>query len=111
MVIYDTNIVTALKTILPCYYENFIKADITLPCITYISNLNEAEIDADTQRVSNIGYTIKLWIDDLADKHYLTDIQNKMWQMGFTLVGTNEIVVDRVIQEVMNYEAIGLEVF
>lgn len=111
MVIYDTNIVTALKTILPCYYENFIKDDITLPCITYISNLNEAEIDADTQRVSNIGYTVKLWIDSLADKHYMTDIQNTMKTMGFILVGTNELVSDRVIQEIMNYEATGLEVF
>lgn len=111
MVIYDTQIVAALKIILPCYYENYIKDSIELPCITYMSNANESEAEGDTQRVSHLGYTIKLWVDNIEHKSYLTAIQSKMKEMGFVLSGTTEIVNGRVIQVAMNFEATGLEIY
>lgn len=110
MVIYDEFIVAALETILPCYYENYI-TKVELPCITYISNSNESAAEGDTQRISHLSYTIKLWTDDLSQKDYLTQIQNKMKTMGFVLTSTVEIVNNRVIQIAMNYDATGIEVF
>jgi len=35
-----TEVVTALKTILPTYYEYFCNSDTALPCITYTEYMN-----------------------------------------------------------------------
>ena len=116
MIDFDKNIVTALSAIevsegvfLPCYYENFIIEDITLPCITYVENNNSSYLEGDALRYSHINYTVKLWMDNKTQQSYLPAIDEAMRDMGFVRNSTNEIVNGRVIEKIMDYEAIGWE--
>lgn len=116
MIDFDKNIMTALSAIevsegvyLPCYYENFITQDITLPCITYVENNNSSYLEGDALRYSHLNYTIKLWMDDKNQQIYLNAIDEAMKEIGFIRQSTNEIVNGRVIEKIMDYEAIGWE--
>ena len=116
MIDFDKSIMTALSAIevsegvyLPCYYENFITQDITLPCITYVENNNSSYLEGDTLRYSYLNYTIKLWMDDKNQQIYLNPIDEAMKEIGFIRQSTNEIVTGRVIEKIMDYEAIGWE--
>ncbi len=109
MIDFDPNIVEALSVVLPCYYENFITQDITLPCITFVENNNSSYYEGDTLRYSHINYTIKLWMDDKNQQSYLAEIDKVMKGMGFVRNSTNELVNGRVIEKIMDYEAIGFE--
>lgn len=109
MIDFDPSIVEALSVILPTYYENFINEEIVLPCITYVGNNNSSYLEGDTLRYSHINYTIKLWMDNKNQQHYLADIDEVMKRLGFVRNATNEIVSGRVIEKIMDYEAIGWE--
>ena len=116
MIDFDKNIMAALSVIevsegvyLPCYYENFITQDITLPCITYVENNNSSYLEGDTLRYSHLNYTIKLWMDNKNQQIYLNPIDEAMLELGFVRQATNEIVNGRVIEKIMDYEAIGWE--
>lgn len=109
MIDFDPSIVEALSVILPTYYENFITGEITIPCITYVENNNSSYLEGDTLRFSHLNYTIKLWMDDKNQQHYLADIDEVMKRMGFVRNSANEIVSGRVIEKIMDYEAIGWE--
>ena len=109
MIDFDPSIVEALSVILPTYYENFIIEDIQLPCITYVENNNSSYLVGDTLRYSHLNYTIKLWMDNKNQQHYLADIDEVMKRMGFVRNSTNEIVSGRIIEKIMDYEAIGYE--
>lgn len=118
MIDFDKQIVAALSGIevsqgvyLPCYYENFITEDITLPCITYVENNNSSYLEGDALRYSHINYTVKLWMDNKTQQSYLADIDDTMKRLGFVRNSTNEIVNGRVIEKIMDYEAIGWEDF
>ena len=116
MIDFDKNIMAALSVIevsegvyLPCYYENFITQDITLPCITYVENNNSSYLEGDALRYSHLNYTIKLWMDNKNQQIYLNPIDEAMLELGFVRQATNEIVNGRVIEKIMDYEAIGWE--
>lgn len=109
MIDFDPNIVEALSVILPCYYENFITKDITLPCITYVANNNSSYLEGDTLRYSHLNYTIKLWMDNKTQQSYLAEIDSTMKRLGFVRNSATEIVTGRVIEKIMDYEAIGFE--
>ena len=111
MIDFDPSIVEALSVILPTYYENFIIEDITLPCITYVENNNSSYLEGDALRYSHLNYTIKLWMDNKTQQSYLSEIDAVMKRMGFVRNSTNEIVNGRVIEKIMDYEAIGWENF
>lgn len=109
MIDFDKQIVEALSDILPCYYENFITSEITLPCITYAENNNSAYLEGDTLRYSYLNYTIKLWMDNKNQQSYLARIDQAMFDMNFRRTASNELVNGRVIEKIMDYEAIGFE--
>ena len=116
MIDFDKNIMAALSTIevsegvyLPCYYENFITDQITLPCITYIANNNSSYLEGDTLRYSHLNYTVKLWMDNKTQQSYLAAIDEAMRDMGFFRNSANELVDGRLIVKIMDYEAIGYE--
>ena len=109
MIDFDPNVVEALSVILPTYYENFITEEITLPCITFVENNNNSYYEGDTLRYSHLNYTIKLWMDNKEQQSYLAEIDATMKGLGFVRNSTNELVNGRVIEKIMDYEAIGFE--
>lgn len=111
MIDFDPSIVEALSVILPTYYENFITDEITLPCITFVENNNSSYLEGDALRYSHINYTVKLWMDNKTQQSYLAEIDDTMKRLGFVRNSTNELVNGRVIEKIMDYEAIGWEDF
>lgn len=109
MIDFDPSIVEALSVILPTYYENFITEEITLPCITYVENNNSSYLEGDTLRYSHLNYTVKLWMDTKAQQTYLAEIDETMKRLGFVRNSALEIVSGKVIEKIMDYEAIGYE--
>ena len=96
-----TDIVKELNKILPTYYELFCDSNTKLPCFTYIENINQDVVTGDTLGYSSIGYTIKLWANDVADI--------VMRKLGYRRKSSNELTVDNQIEKIMTYEALGLE--
>ncbi len=110
MIDFDKQIVAALSNIgLPCYYENFITSEITLPCITYVENNNSSYLEGDALRYSHLNYTIKLCMDNKTQQSYLPLIDHTMIEMGFVRNSCTELVNGSVIEKIMDYEAIGYE--
>ena len=105
-----TDIVKELNKILPTYYELFCDSNTKLPCFTYIENINEDVVTGDTLGYSSIGYTIKLWANDVADiDRYSNEADIVMRKLGYRRKSSNELTVDNQIEKIMNYEALGLE--
>ena len=66
MIDYDSQLVTALKSILPTYHELLLVAGTKTPCISYQEQNNYTDVDGDTIGYSKISYQIKIWGTDIA---------------------------------------------
>ena len=61
MIDYHSELVNALKTILPTHYEMTLTSKTTTPCISYMEINNYVSINGDTLGYSRIAYQIKVW--------------------------------------------------
>lgn len=109
-----TNIVKALNDILPTYYEMTLHKGIQTPCISYMETNNYSEKDGDTLGYSRLAYQIKVWGNDIAAlQNYTLAIDAALRPLGFKRVSSGELYDNNstMIQKVMSYEALALEVF
>ena len=67
MIDYNIQIVSALSTILPTYYEMALTSKATIPCISYMSRDNRVEVNGNTIGYSRISYTVKVWGRNIKD--------------------------------------------
>lgn len=114
MLVTNNDILTALNTItgIQSYYELFADSQCKKPCITYIETNNQQSLTSETFGYSNIGYNIKLWVDDYADiATYAPKIDKVIRGLGFYRQGSNELVVGNQICKIFNYAALGIENF
>lgn len=112
MIDFNTNIVEALKTILPTHYELKLSSGTKTPCISYQERSNAATDTGDTLGYSRISYTIKVWGNDLEQlNNYAKQIDNKLRPMGWKRTGANELhsYQSSLIQKILTYEALALE--
>ncbi len=110
MVSDKLDIQKSLNEILPCYYELFCDSKVKLPCFTYIEYENYNTMTGDTLGYSSIGYTIKVWANDVGDiDYYANEADKVLREKGYTLTSSNELTVDEQIEKIMNYEALGVE--
>lgn len=104
------NIESALKDILPTYYELICDSKTTKPCITYNEYMNNIDIGSDVVGYSNVGFYIKIWANSIATIQQKAPlIDNAMRQLGYRRASSNELSVDGQIEKIMAYEAIGFE--
>lgn len=112
MIDFNTNIVEALKTILPTHYELKLSSGTKTPCISYQERSNAATDTGDTLGYSRISYTIKVWGNDLEQlNNYAKQIDNKLRPMGWKRTGANELhsYQSSLIQKILTYEALAIE--
>jgi hypothetical protein len=109
-------LVSALNTILPTYYEMTLTSNTKTPCISYMEITNVPETDSHlngfTIGYSRIHYQVKVWGTSLADlQNYAIKIDNKLRSMGFKRTGTNEMYDNQssIMQKIINYECLALE--
>lgn len=114
MIDYNSRLVTALKEILPTYYELTLTKGTKTPCISYQERNNAAEDEGDTLGYSRISYTVKVWGTDIEEiTAYALQVDVALRALGFKRVSATELY-DRnstMIQKILTYEALALEEF
>lgn len=114
MLDFSKELVAALNTILPTHYELFLHSGLETPCISWQERNNAADVTGDTLGYSRLSYTVKVWGNDIAALNkYARDIDNTLRPLGFKRVSANELhdINSTMIQKILTYEAIALEVF
>ena len=111
---YDAQLVSALKTVLPTYYELALTSKLPKPCISYQERENSDAETGNTIGYSVISYTIKVWGNDIKQiKQYVSEIDKVLRPLGFKRApGSGGELYDRestLIQKIMTYEARSLE--
>lgn len=114
MIDYDTQLVSALNTVLPTYYELVLTNKTKTPCISYQEANNYAVTEAvgATVGYSRISYTVKVWDTDIeALKNYAKQVDNALRPLGFKRVASGELFDygSSMIQKILTYEALALE--
>lgn len=112
MIDYHSQLVKALKTILPTHYEMTLTADTKTPCISYMETNNYVSSSGNTLGYSYITYQVKVWGNNIADlQKYALQIDEKLRPMGFKRISSGELY-DRqstMIQKILTYEALASE--
>lgn len=112
MINYHTNLVSALKTVLPTHYEMALTANTSVPCISYMETNNYVSHNGSTLGYSIVTYQIKVWANDIGTiQKYALEVDEVLRPLGFTRVSSGELYDNEssMIQKIMTYEAIGLE--
>ena len=114
MINYDTQLVAALNTVLPTYYELVLTNKTKTPCISYQEQNNYSVTDpiGATRGYSRISYTVKVWDTDIeALKGYARQIDDVLRPLGFKRVASGELFDygSSMIQKILTYEALALE--
>ncbi len=112
MIDYDKQLVSALKKVLPTYYELVLNSNIKTPCISYQENNNYDDLTGNTLGYSRISYTIKVWGTDIAElKSYAYKIDLVLRPLGFKRTSSGELgdPNSTMIQKILTYEALASE--
>ena len=114
MINYHRELVAALETILPTYYELMITADTKTPCISYQERNNSIDTIGDTVGYSRISYTVKVWGNDLATiQEYAQAVDNTLRPLGWRRISSGELfdINSTMKQKILTYEGLAMEVF
>ena len=107
-------LVAALNTILPTHYELFLTSKTKTPCISYQERNNSVDVNGDTLGYSRLSYTVKVWGNDIAAlNNYAMEIDKLLRPIGWKRVSAAELhdLNSTMIQKILTYEAMALEVF
>lgn len=114
MIDYSKELVAALKTILPTHYELQLTSGTKTPCISYQERNNAVDVNGDTLGYSRLSYTVKVWGNDLAAlNQYASAIDRTLRPLGWKRVSAGELydINSTMIQKILTFEAMALEVF
>lgn len=114
MIDYHTNLVKALKTVLPTHYEMTLTANTVTPCISYMELNNYSSTPGETLGYSRITYQVKVWGNKIEDlQKYALEVDAVLRPLGFNRMSSGELY-DRestMIQKILTYEALALETY
>lgn len=114
MIDYNKELVSALNTILPTYYEMALTSQTKTPCISYQERNNYVSTDGNTRGYSIISFTVKVWANDIATiQRYAQEIDRVLRPIGFKRISSGELYDNQssLIQKILTYEALALEVY
>lgn len=104
-------VVEALETVgLPVFYELFVDATTTTPCITYMELNNADYLIGDTIEYSNLAFQIKVWsksVSLMAQKSI--SIDEALKPLGFKRTFAAELFAGDMGQRIMRFEAIAFK--
>lgn len=112
MLDYHSELVKALKTVLPTHYEMILTANTKTPCISYLELNNYVSSSGDTLGYSWIRFQVKVWGNDIKEiQKYALQVDDALRPLGFKRTSTGELY-DRettMIQKIMTFEALASE--
>lgn len=112
MIDYGKELVSALQTVLPVYYELQLTSKTETPCISWQERNNYTYANGDTLGYSYISFTVKVWANDLEDiQKYALQVDAALRPIGFKRISSGELydINSTMIQKIMTYEALVLE--
>lgn len=112
MIDYHSELVSALQTILPTYYELALTRKAKTPCISYQERNNYDTDTGDTLGYSRITYTIKVWGNEIdVIQENVKKIDRVLRPLGFKRTSSNELhdPQSTMIQKILTYEALASE--
>lgn len=114
MIDYTKELVSALSEILPTYHELMLTSGLDVPCISYQERNNFTTSFGNERGYSTISYTVKVWGNDLEEiQRYAIEIDTALRTLGFKRVSAGELydINSTMIQKILTYEALALEVY
>ena len=114
MIDYNKELVSALNTVLPTYYELALTSDTKTPCISYQERNNYISSSGSTREYSLISFTVKVWANNIATiQRYAQEIDKVLRPIGFKRISSGELHDNNssMIQKILTYEALALEVY
>lgn len=114
MIDYHKTLVNALNSVLPTHYEMTLTSQTPTPCISYMELDNSMADSGDTLGYSRLQYQVKVWatkIDTI--QKYALEIDKVLRPLGWVRVSSNELHDNQssMIQKILTFEALALEVF
>lgn len=112
MIDYCKELVSALETVLPTYYELALTSKTKTPCISYQERNNYVSTTGDTRGYSIISFTVKVWANNIADiQKYAIEVDKALRPLGFKRTSSNELydINSTMIQKILTFEALALE--
>ena len=112
MVDYHTQLVDALKTILPTHYEMVLHSGLDTPCISYMELNNNVDVSGDTMEYSHITYQVKVWGKSIAQlQKYALEVDKVLKPIGFKRISSGELHDNSssMMQKILTYEALAKE--
>lgn len=114
MIDYAREIVSALNAILPTIHELALTNDTKTPCISWQERNNAIFSLGNTREYSTISFTVKVWGNDLEEiNNYAIQIDSALRSLGYKRISSGELydVNSTIIQKILTYEALALEVY
>lgn len=114
MINYHAELVSALNTVLPTYYEMALTSKTETPCISYMEINNYVSTYADKLEYSKIAYQVKVWANDIATiQNYASEIDRVLRPLGWVRISSGELYDNQstMIQKILTYEALALETY
>ena len=108
MIDFHSELVSALNTVLPAFYELELTKDKPKPCISYQERNNYDTETGDTLGYSRITYTVKVWGNSIAViQENVKKIDKVLRSLGFKRTSSNELhdPQSTMIQKILTYEA------
>lgn len=112
MIDYHSELVSALRTVLPTHYELALTKGTATPCISYQERNNYDTDTGDTLGYSRISYTVKVWGHSIEEiQRYVKQIDKVVRPLGFKRTSSQELhdAQSTMIQKILTYEALALE--
>lgn len=114
MINYHAQIVAALNSVLPAYYEMVLHSGLSVPCISYMELNNYVHANGDTLGYSKLVYQVKIWGNDIAAlQGYALEVDDALRALGFERTASGELYdkESTMIQKILTYEALARENF
>lgn len=111
---YHTELVAALRDVLPVHYEMFLSSDTPVPCISYMELTNYDTAAGETMGYSLLSYQVKVWAHSMAEiVEYAQAVDNALRALGFKRTSAAEMADNQsgLLQKIMVYDAPAREVY
>lgn len=111
---YARELVSALNAVLPTIHELALTSNTTTPCISWQERNNAINSLGTTREYANISFTVKVWGNDLEEiNNYAMQVDGVMRSLGYKRVSSGELydTNSTMIQKILTYEALALEVY
>jgi hypothetical protein len=114
MIDYCKELVSALNTVLPTNHELALTSKTEVPCISWQERNNYVQANGDTLGYSVLAFTVKVWARTPGElMKYALMIDDVLRPLGFKRTSSNELYNhnNTMLQKILTYEALGLELF